>query len=551
MTRWRLRPDVRLHVEYDDQTPCGGPLGQRLDWATREAFGPLLDHVEQHGQADLHRLGPRLLAACLQSEAFARLGAPAGDGWTLRPDVLHPDPTLTRPAALALAGSEGGAVECAVPADAWPAVHAALAALAGPGLANGEWSLSPETGLAAAERSLLPEAAGAAPRTLGADAPGAAADEPALSPEARLLLTALRDQALVAPAEAPAAPDPRLAAADLVFLGHNTVLAQSATTRLLVDPFLFASSPAYPPAYQPLPLAALGPLDAVLITHCHPDHFAPASLLQLPLATRLIVPRVARETALAADLAARLRELGFTRVEALDWGEDARVGDVTVRALPFYGEQPTEGPRLYPDVRNAGNTYLVQTPRCAAVFLADSGRDLAGDVQALALEARERYGPVDVVFSGYRGWLTYPPQLLLSSVARYLLFAPPALWGVRQQLMTTADGAVDVAERWGARYLVPYADGGAPWHWQIGLGPRLDEAAAEIAGFDPLPERVLEAARERTPLPEGGALASPVQPLLLRPNDALCDVRGTPRLKRLPGHAWPYAEAAAAAESYA
>ena len=79
-----------------------------------------------------------------------------------------------------------------------------------------------------------------------------------------------------------------------------------------------------------------------------------------------------------------------------------------------------------------------------------------------------------LVFSGYRGWQLYPFQLLFSSVSRFLLFVPPSLWSTRQQLMNSVDDAIDVAEGWGARYLVPYADGGAPWYWDIGLGPRLD-----------------------------------------------------------------------------
>ena len=33
------------------------------------------------------------------------------------------------------------------------------------------------------------------------------------------------------------------------------------------------------------------------------------------------------------------------------------------------------------------------------------------------------------------------------------------------------------------------SDGGAPWHWQVGLGPRLDdEAPRELSAFDPYPE---------------------------------------------------------------
>jgi hypothetical protein len=120
---------------------------------------------------------------------------------------------------------------------------------------------------------------------------------------------------------------------------------------------------------------------------------------------------------------------------------------------------------------------------------------------------------------------------------------PPALWTVRQQIMTTADEAVDVAERWGARVLVPYADGGAPWFWQIGLGANLaEEKTGETAGFDPAPERVLAALAGRTLGHDGVPLASRVQPLLLRPGDSVRDFAGDASILRLPGHNWPYVE---------
>jgi len=36
-------------------------------------------------------------------------------------------------------------------------------------------------------------------------------------------------------------------------------------------------------------------------------------------------------------MAERLRELGFTRVNVLEWGQSTAVGDIEVHALPFYG----------------------------------------------------------------------------------------------------------------------------------------------------------------------------------------------------------------------
>jgi L-ascorbate metabolism protein UlaG (beta-lactamase superfamily) len=328
----------------------------------------------------------------------------------------------------------------------------------------------------------------------------------------------------------------------LTFLGHNSVVVRSASTTVVVDPYLLPCTDE-PSPYRPLRLAEIGPLDAVVVTHSHPDHFSLGTLLQLPPDTLLLVPEVARETILSVAMAARLRQLGFTRVIELRWGDHAAVGDIEVHALPFLGEQPTDGKVLHPEVRNAGNVYVVRTPDLSVAMLADSGRDALGDVKDVALLTQERLGPVDVVFSGYRGWHAYPVQHLFSSVARYFLFVPPALWGSRMQLMNDIDDALDVAERWGSRLLVPYADGGAPWFWERGLGPRLDHDRHEIAGVDPFPERVAEAARHRIQAPDGQWLSAPLDVVVLRPNESLVNFGhgGGPEWRRIATNEWPYA----------
>ncbi|HET7488851.1 MAG TPA: MBL fold metallo-hydrolase [Acidimicrobiales bacterium] len=496
----RLRPDVALHVEVDDATAFGSPLGPRPDGETRRRFAAVRDHVERHGVESLVARGPALLAAAVEGGALDGVAAEVGPrGWTLRDEVLHPDPARARPSALVAATAPGDGVRLRVEDGLWPEVHSTVAALAG--------------------------AAGLAPGT-------------ALTPDERVLVQALADAGAVERA-APLPGDRALTEPGLTFLGHNGVVVRSATTRVVVDPFVCPAEPGAP--YRPLTLAEVGPLDAVVVTHSHPDHFALATLLQVPQGTTVVVPRVERETVLSVAMGQRLRQLGFSRVVELGWGERCTVGDIEVHALPFLGEQPTDGAVLHPEIRNAGNTYVIRTPAFSIAALADSGRDGTGDVKDLAVEARERLGPVDVLFCGYRAWQLYPVQHLSSSVARYLLFVPPALWGCRLQLMNDADDAVDVAERWGARVLVPYADGGAPWFWERGLGPRLDEEAAEIESVDPFPERVLAAAARRVQAPSGEWLGSPVPVLLLRPNDSLLGVGARePTVHRLPGNAWPY-----------
>lgn len=504
MARVRLRPDVGIRVEYDDRTRFGSPVGRRPESSVRTLFASVVQHIEGNGPIHLGSSGPALLEEAVRGESFQGIvERQDADGWDLRADVLFPDPNAAPPRRLALSPDEGLRLRRVVLPEEWPPVHSLLAELSGNG-ADAADPLRPrelQRRLETLEREGLLEEAG---------------DEtPASSPFREF---------------------------DVTFLGHNTVVIRSSSTQVVLDPMLFPTSRQYPADYQPIQVRDLGRVDAVLITHSHPDHLDPGSLLRFSPETLVIVPRIERETLLAVAIERRVRELGFANVTVLDWWEGTTVGDIAVHAVPFHGEQPTEGERLHPDVRNHGDLFVVRTPTFAAAFLADSGRDGQGDAREVALEARRRLGPVDLVFSGYRGWLLYPVQFVFSSVARYLLFVPPALWGVRQHIMNTADEAVDVAEAWGARYLVPYADGGAPWYWERGLGPRLDEDADEHPAFDPFPERVIQAARNRSEGGPSGVVSSPVDVLLLRPGDSVLDVAGRPVIARTPGHGWPYPE---------
>jgi hypothetical protein len=103
--------------------------------------------------------------------------------------------------------------------------------------------------------------------------------------------------------------------------------------------------------------------------------------------------------------------------------------------------------------------------------------------------------------------------------------------------MNTAEGAVDTAEAWHARYLAPYGDGGAPWHAEIGLGTDQRRAAdpdKEWTHFDPALEACEQALLNRTqPLP-GLTVGSPVRPLILRPGESFNIVRGGAIIQRLP-----------------
>ena len=504
MSALRLKADVHLHVGYEDATAFGGALGERADWSIRQVYAPVIEFSEKHGNAALAD-APKLLAQVVASESFQAFATTDGQGaWAVKPELLFPEPGTARPHQFTLIREDANRhVQVGLPPHYWSDTHALVASLC---------SLS-----------------------------GLDETQADLHSDVRAMLEMLKREEMVAPVASGAAPD-ALTLADLSFIGHNAAVVRSQRTAILVDPLLFAASAAFPEDYQPLQVHELGPIDAILLTHSHVDHFDPASLMRLPKNVRVVIPKLERETLLAVDLARRLRELGFEHVTPLEWWQSIRVGDIDVHALPFHGEQPTDDQMVHPDIRNVGNTYLLRTPTFSAAFLADSGRDGLGDVRDVVARARHELGPIDVMLSGYRGWFMYPVQHLFSSVARYMPFVPPQLWGVRQQLMTTMDGAIDLAERWGARILIPYGDGGAPWHWRIGLGPRLDSEAHEISGFDPFPERVRLAAAARTHMPDGTSLASSVAVLVLRPGQSLANIAGGPSVVTVPRHTWPYGD---------
>jgi hypothetical protein len=214
-----------------------------------------------------------------------------------------------------------------------------------------------------------------------------------------------------------------------------------------------------------------------------------------------------------------------------------------VRALPFHGEQPSDREGLYPDLFNEGNTWRVDAPGFSTAFFADSGHDVRGNMRAVCKQAR-RDAPVDVLFCGVRGFKLSPIFFGFTTLDAFLVDVPLEVLTEPQQLMAGPEEALEYGELLGARYVVPCADGGAPWYWREGMGPRYpDYPGVPVTGAstldenpdaDPYPERLHDVDRARGRGPKA---------LVLRPGEAL-RWRGkrAPEVLRQPGFIWPVGE---------
>ncbi|MEV5952267.1 MBL fold metallo-hydrolase [Streptomyces sp. NPDC051987] len=120
----------------------------------------------------------------------------------------------------------------------------------------------------------------------------------------------------------------------VTWIGHSSVLAEIDGHRVLFDPvwgercspFPFAGPRRLHPV--PLPLAALGQVDVVVISHDHYDH------LDLPTIKAL----AGTDTVFAVPLGvgAHLEHWGVPadRLRELDWHEETKVGGLTLTATP-------------------------------------------------------------------------------------------------------------------------------------------------------------------------------------------------------------------------
>jgi L-ascorbate metabolism protein UlaG (beta-lactamase superfamily) len=230
----------------------------------------------------------------------------------------------------------------------------------------------------------------------------------------------LRSPAAAQPGRAGAAR-PSVPRVRVTWLGHSTVRIDLDGVRLLTDPVL-TMRVLHLRRAEPVDPAALGSIDAVLLSHGHWDHFHHASLRRLPRSTTVVVPR---------GLGRLLRLRRFERVVEVGVGDRLELGAVGITAT--HAEHP--GSRGLARARALG--YMVRGTR-SVYFAGDT--DLFAEMAELA--------PVDLALLPVSGWGPRLPAGHLdprrAAEALVLLCAAAAVpihWGTLLRIRTRDHGS--------------------------------------------------------------------------------------------------------------
>ena len=158
----------------------------------------------------------------------------------------------------------------------------------------------------------------------------------------------------------------------ITWLGHSTLLLELDGVRLLTDPvfgqraspFGFGGPARFHPA--PVPLEALGRLDAVLVSHDHYDHLCMQTVHAL---ARRGVPFVT-----ALGVGAHLEAFGVdpARITELDWWEEAFVADGRLR-LTATPAQHFSGRGMRDRNRTLWASWSLRSERHHVFFSGDTG----------------------------------------------------------------------------------------------------------------------------------------------------------------------------------
>ena len=190
-------------------------------------------------------------------------------------------------------------------------------------------------------------------------------------------------------------PDRGLHAA---WIGHSTVLLKIDGVTVITDPVF---SPRVGIGLGPvtlglkrivapaLDLRALPPIDIILLSHAHMDHFDLRSLRRL--ANRQTTVITAART---ADLLCRRRYAG---VRELGWGQNTRVGPLALRAF----QVKHWGARMRSDTYRGYNGYTIEGGRYRVLF----GGDTAMTPAFRALRTARPFDLAIMPVGAYNPWI--------------------------------------------------------------------------------------------------------------------------------------------------
>jgi L-ascorbate metabolism protein UlaG (beta-lactamase superfamily) len=202
-------------------------------------------------------------------------------------------------------------------------------------------------------------------------------------------------------AKAPFHPDPRAwpdRGLHAAWLGHTTVLLKIEGVTILTDPVFSARAGIslgpvtlglkrlVAPA---LSIKELPPIDVILLSHAHMDHF------DLPSLRRLEGPNTTVVTASkTADL---LRVDRYLAVHELKWGAGAQVGGLQIRAF----QVKHWGARMQRDTYRGYNGYTIEAGRHRVLF----GGDTAMTTSFRALKSSRGFDLALMPVGAYNPWI--------------------------------------------------------------------------------------------------------------------------------------------------